>query len=236
MEAINLENSINNNLTKEKDQKNFLETKLGKVIDKGFNVGIRFICPDVLEDQLIDAKEVMLKNGFKEGIKTAIDSAIELGKSAIGIVTGKFDNVKQVQNAIKKGGIIDSVEDVIDMAVNKGTKTGKISSELGKVIKKGKNSILNTISNNIENEFEAQLDGIEKLNKYANNWKNYYSSKDFEGMQKEYEKMQEKLSEVIPIENTIKQVRTIENLHNLIKNNGESFNLSKEEIEIANII
>ena len=53
-------------------------------------------------------------------------------------------------------------------------------------------------------------------------------------MEKEYKKIKEKLKEVMPIESTIKEARTIENLHTLIKNKGGSFDLSKEEIELAN--
>lgn len=236
MENIEMENSINNNLVSEKEQKNFLETKLGNTINKGFNIGLRYLLPDLIEDQFIEVKDSIIKNGLKEGIKKAIDSATDLGKSAMGIATGKFENIKQVQNAVKKGGIIDTLEDVIDKAVSAGTKKGLIPTSIGKVIKKGKETILNTVSNNIENEFEAQLDSIEKLDKYSNNWKNYYANKDFDGMEKEYNKMQEKLGDIIPLEKTIKEARTIENLHNLIKNNGKSFNLTDEEIELANII
>lgn len=97
-----VENNINNNLEKNNDQKSFIETKFGNVINKGFNVGLRFLLPDVVEDQFIEIKDSILKSGFKEGIKKAIESSIDLGKSALGIVTGKFENVKQVQNAIKK--------------------------------------------------------------------------------------------------------------------------------------
>ena len=236
MENIEIENSINNNLVTEKDQKSFLETKLGSTINKGFNIGLRYLLPDLIEDQFIEVKDTIIKNGFKSGIHKAINSAVDLGKSAIGIITEKFDNIEQVQSAVKKGGIIDSVEEVIDKAVNLGTKKGLIPDQVGQTIRRGKNTILNTISNNIENEFEHQLDSIEKLNKYSNNWKEYYANKNFDGMEKEYNKMQEKLSEVIPLENTIKEARTIENLHKLIKNNGRSFNLTDEEIELANII
>ena len=35
------------------------------------------------------------------------------------------------------------------------------------------------------------------------------------------------------IESTIKNARTIEVLHNLIKNNGQDFNLTKDQLELA---
>lgn len=233
MKNLEIENSIDNNLDITKEQKSFLDTKLGNIINKGINIGLKYILPDIIENEIIDIKDTMIQNGLSEGIEKAIDSAINIGKSAMGIVTGRFENVSQVQTAIKKGGIIDSLSEVIDRAVKKGVEKGKITNNIGNTISKGKNTILNTVSNNIENEFQSQLDSIEKLDKYKNNWNTYYKNHDFEGMQREYNKMQEKLREIIPIENTIKAVRTISNIHNLIKNNGQDFNLSEEELELA---
>ena len=45
--------------------------------------------------------------------------------------------------------------------------------------------------------------------------------------------MERELKELIPIENTLKNARYIENIHNLIKNNGQNFELTKEELELA---
>ena len=47
------------------------------------------------------------------------------------------------------------------------------------------------------------------------------------------QEIKEKSLNIIPIENTIKTTRYIENLHNLIKNNGKNFDVSDEEIELA---
>ena len=101
-----LNNSIelNNNLEIEKEQKNFLETTLGKTINTGIDIGIRAILPDYIEEQIIDLKDNLIKYGLKEGIKKSIDDAINIGKSAIGIVSGNFENIAQMQEAIKNGG------------------------------------------------------------------------------------------------------------------------------------
>ena len=236
MTELNIEQSINNNLNIEKEQKNFLETTIGKVINTGLDIGLRYLLPDFIEDQVIDIKDSIIENGFKEGIKEAINSTIELGKSAVGIITGNFENISQVQSVIKTGGLLDSVSDLINTVVNKVVENGKISYSVGNIIKNGKNVIIDNISKNLENEFENQLDSIEKISKYSENWKKYYDNKDFEGMQKEYDKIKDKINDIIPIENTIKQARTIENLHTLIKNNGQDFNLSEEELALANIL
>ena len=52
-------------------------------------------------------------------------------------------------------------------------------------------------------------------------------------MEKEYEKLEEELKNLIPLENTLKQARNVENIHNLIKNNGKDFNLSEEALQLA---
>ncbi len=123
--------------------------------------------PDLIEDDVIEIKDTIIKNGFKEGMKTAIDSAINLGKSALGIVTGNFENVQQMRDAVKTGGIIDSVSNLINFTINKIVDNGKLSYSLGNTIKKGKSVILSNISKNIENNFENQINNIKNLNKYS---------------------------------------------------------------------
>ena len=238
---MNIENILENNLTNnnidlEKNQNKFLESVLGKTINFGLDVGLRALLPNYVEDAVIDVKNTILKEGFSEGAKQLVKSAIDIGKSAVGIVTGNFENISQVQNAIKNGGIIDGVSDLTDNILNKTVKYGKLSYDVANTIRKGKNVILDSVSNKIEQEFNNQLDAAEKIQKYSNNWKEYFNNKDFEGMEKEYKKIEEKLKILMPMEETIKQARTIENLHTLIKNNGKDFNLSDEQLKLAEIL
>lgn len=236
MNNLEVENQITNDVSIEDKQRNFLQTNIGKAVNTGLNIGLRYILPDVIEDQVIEIKDSFLQNGFKEGVQTAIDSAINFGKSAIGIVTGNFENVQQMQTAVKSGGIIDGISNVLNFTINKVVNSGKIPYALGSAIKTGKNAILNNITKNIESEFENQVNQIEKLNKYTNNWKDYFNNKDFDGMQREYDKIREKMKEIAPIENTIKTARVVENLHKLIKNNGKNFDLTSEELELAKML
>ena len=99
-----LSNNLDNNkVVSEKEQRNFLETTLGKVVNVGLNTGIRVLMPDLIEDQIINVKDALLKSGFKAGVKEAVDSAVDLGKSVIGLTNGDFENINQAYNAIKKG-------------------------------------------------------------------------------------------------------------------------------------
>ena len=235
MSELVLENSIDNNLENsiEKEQNNFLETTLGKAINVGLDLGIRALFPDLIEDQIINIKDTFLNEGFKEGINEIVDSAIDLGKSVIGIFTGKFENISQVQTAVKSGGIIDSTSNLIDFVLNKIQKNDLFSNTTINIIKKGKDLLLDNVNKNIENTLTKQVTSIEKLNEYSENWNKYFELKDFNNMDKEFEKIQNELKEVIPLENTLKQVRKIENIHNLIKNNGQNFDISEIEKELA---
>ena len=239
---MNIENILENNLINQnnlnigENKNNFLESTLGKTINCGLDIGLRALLPNYVEDAVIEVKNTLLKEGFSEGTKQIVKSAIDIGKSAIGIVTGNFDNISQVQTAIKNGGIIDGVSDLTDSILNKTVSSGKLSYDIANTIRKGKNVILDSVSNKIEQEFNSQLDAAEKLEKYSSNWKEYFDNHDFDGMQKEYKKMEEKLKILMPMEETLKKARTIENLHTLIKNNGQDFELTEEQRKLSEML
>ena len=236
MEINELEKNKNleKNIEQEKNQKNFLETTLGKTINLAVDIGLRAVLPDFIEEQVINLKDNLLENGLKEGIKKTIDDAIDLGKSTIGIVTGDFENINQMQNAIKNGGIIDGISSLLDTVVNQLSKNNIINYNVANTILKGKDIILNNVETNIEKTFNNQIESIEKTNSYINTWKKFYNNKDFEGMEKEYSKLENELKNLVPLENLIKEARSVENLHNLIKNNEHNFNLTQEQIELSN--
>ena len=236
MNNIELENNLSNEKSLEKEQISFLQTSIGKAVNTGLNIGIRYLLPDVIENEIIEIKDALIRDGIKEGVQTAINSAVNLGKSALGIITGNFENIRQMQTAVKSGGIIDSISDVINSTINKVVEKGKIPYSVGNALKNGKNAILNNVTKNIESEFENQVNHIEKINKYTENWKNYFNNKDFTGMERAYQRIRTKMKEIAPIENTIKLAKTVENLHKLIKNNGKDFNLTEEQLELAKLL
>ena len=235
MEINKIENGVelNKELINENEQKEFLETTLGKTINTAVDIGIRAILPDFVDEQVINIKDNLLNYGLKDGITKTIDDAIDLGKSAIGIFTGNFENVSQMQSAIEAGGLIDGISSLLDIVVNKVNEKGIINYNIANTIKQGKNVILNSIENNIEEKFKEQNIEVRNIEKYMNNWKENFNNKNFEGMEQEYRKIEKILDNLVPIEKTINQARTIENLHNLIKNNGQDFNLNQEQLALA---
>ena len=78
------------------------------------------------------------------------------------------------------------------------------------------------------------MKSIDKIDTYIQDWNKYYNNHDFNNMEKVYKKMENELKNVVPIESTLNAARQVENLHNLIKNNGKNFNLSQYEIDLAN--
>jgi len=219
-------------ITPEK-QNQFIETTLGKTINAALDIGLRWILPDLIEDQVIEIKDTLLKNGLKEGINKSIETAIDFGKSAFGIVSGKFDNISQLQTAVQKGGMIDTISDSLDSVLNYTVKKDIIPGTIARVIRSSKNTLLDNIQTNLGKTMTEQLRGIEKIDKYINNWNGYLKQEDFTGMQREYEKIREQLKVLVPLENTLQKARELENLHKLIKNNGQNFNLSEEEKILA---
>lgn len=224
---------INNNLNIEKNNKNnFLNNFFGDTINNAIDMGLKTILPDLIENQIIDIKNSLLENGLKSGIETAIISAINLGKSALGIFTGNFENIQQIKIAIDEGGIIDTISYVLDKAINKTYEGGYIDRKFNNMLKSGKNIILDNISNNIKNGLEEQTISIEKLEKNIEKWKEYYNNKNFNGMTKEYEKIEKQMENIIPLENLIKETKKVKILHNLIKNNGRNFDITQEQKEL----
>lgn len=233
----NLSNNIANEENIEKSQNRFLESTFGKIVNTGLDLALRAVLPNAIEDHVIGIKNTIFNEGLKSGIRTAVDSAINLGKSAVGIVTGKFDSVSQAYTAVKAGGIIDSTSKIIDNAVKSAKKNGLINNTTATLIKRGKNVVKDCISSNIEKTFMEQIDGAEKVGKYINNWNNYLEQRDLSGMNREYTKIKKKLETLMPIESTIKQARIIENLQILIKSKGNSLeNITQEEINLAKLI
>ena len=235
MEINKIDNGINlnNEIQIREEQTNFLETTLGKTINTAIDIGIRALLPDFIDEQIINIKDNLLNYGLKDGITKTIEDAIDIGKSAIGIFTGNFESISQMQNAIETGGLIDGISSLLDTVVDKVNKKGIINYNIANTIKQGKDIILNSVEHNIEEKFKEQNVEIENIEKYMNNWKENFSNKNFEKMEKEYNKIEKILETLAPLEEIINQARIIGNIHNLIKNNGQNFNLNQEQLALA---
>jgi len=231
--SLELSNTLDN---LQEAQKIFLETNIGQAINNGVDFGLKTVLPDFIEDDIIEIKDALLKEGFREALNVTIDNAIDLGKSFMGIFTGTFENISQIKTAIQKGGLVDGISKVLDSAISYVKEKGYIDSKQAKLIKEGKNEIMESISNGIDSTLSDQIEAIEKINGYIEKWNKYYEQQNFTNMEYQYDKIQEYLEKVIPLENVLTKARQLENIHTLIKNNGKNFNLTEQEKELANLL
>lgn len=238
LEKLNINNNtINNALSKiEEKKQNFLETKLGQVVNNAIDFGIKAILPEWLENDIIDIKDKVFNDGFKEGVQLAIDKAINMGKAIEGIFTGNFESVSQIKAVIKSGGLLDTLSKLLDSVINYAKEEGLINSRTAKLIKSNKNLIMQNIENSIDNSLLDQAEAIGKIEGYIEKWQSYFENQDFINMKKIYNKIVKQMEDVVPIKRVLDKVEYVENLQQLIENNGNNFNLTEEELELANML
>ncbi len=228
---LSINENKNNNLKEE--QNSFLKTAFGTAVNEAIDYGLKKLLPDFIEDQVIDIKDALLNNGIKDGINTAIDKVIDLGKSFIGIFNGDFKKVSQVEIAVQKGGLIDEMSDLFDKALENIKERDYISTKLNNIIKGGKDIVESRLDENIKSVLNEQNKIIKNIDNCIENWNTYKTGKDFEKMEKEYEKIKKQAENIIPLEETLQKLKELENLHNYIKNNNNNFNISDIELELA---
>lgn len=234
LKSPEVRNEISKNL-KEK-QENFLESNLGKAINTGIDIGIKIALPNWLEDDVIDIKDTILNDGFKAGVQMTINKAINMGKAIEGIITGNFENMEQIKSVVKSGGLLDGISKLLDNAIDWAKKNKKIKAQTAKMLKSGKKTILESVEKNIDNSLQNQVTAVEKIDSYIEKWTNYYNSQDLTNMKKIYTRMEKEMEKIMPLQDILNKVGQIENLHELIVNNGGDFNLSQEEIELAKML
>ena len=225
---------ISNNL-KEK-QEEFLESTLGQIINTSIDIGIKVALPEWAEDDVIDIKDTVFNEGFKEGVQMAVNKAIDMGKAIQGIFTGNFENLSQVKMVIQNGGLLDTISDLLDNVIEWAKDEKLIKSSTAKLLKSSKKTILNNIEDSIDNNLESQVTSIEKINNYIEKWINYYNEQDLTNMKKIHTRMENEMEKIIPIQDILNKVEQIDNLHELIINNGGNFDLTEEELELSTML
>ena len=227
--ALNIGNTIG------QLQQKFMNSGLYNIANSALDIGLKAVLPDFIEDQVIDIKDCIFENGLQEGINKTIDTVKDFGKSVLGIATGNFENISQIQMASKNGGIIDTFSKFLDKALDKVDSTGIIDASTKKLIKTQKNSIMNNIKKDISKNLDDQVKYVEKIDEYSEKWREAFESQDLTSMKRANTYIQKYIKEIIPLENTLKTARKIETLQGLIENTG-SFDLTQEEMELAEAI
>lgn len=233
LENINeLGNKLINNEELKKLQDNFLESKMGQIANSAIDFGLREILPDFVEDEVIEVKDALIVGGIKEGISKAIENAIDLGKSILGIFDKNYVSIEQVGESLDKGELIDGISSSIDFVLDKVEDSKIISNNITSLIRNGKDFILGNINNDIKNEFSKEIESLKKIEKYINNWENYYAEKNINGLTKEFNKIEKQMKNIIPLENIVNNVKKIQNINELIKNTDD-FNFDNIYLDLA---
>ncbi len=213
-------------------QRRFMETNIGKILNNALDATLKIALPDVAEDVVIGAKDALLENGLIDGAKQIWNNIKEYGKSALGLATGNFESVEQVQMVAGSGGILDGISSLFDMALDKSVDSGKITKSARQKIKSSKNSILKNIKSEVTEELDNQIKYVEKIEEYSGKWKECYENQDLKGMKNANKNIQKYLEKTLPLENVLKEARKIEIMQNLVENTG-SFEITEEERELA---
>lgn len=237
LNELNNNKNINNTLEKiEEKTQNFLETKLGQVVNNAIDFGLKAVLPNWLENDIIEIKDTVFNDGFKQGVQLAIDKAINMGKAIEGIFTGNFESVSQIKSVIKSGGLLDTLSKLLDSVINFAKDEKIISSSTARLIKSNKNLIMENIENSIDNSLLEQAEAVGKIDGYIEKWQSYFENKDFTNMKKTYNKIEKQMKDLVPIKGVLEKVQYVENLQKLIENNGKNFDLSEEELELAKML
>lgn len=217
----------------ENAQNNFFQKNWGQAISNGIDSGLRAILPDYIEDEIIEIKNALIKGGLIEAVKTAIQVTINKGKEILGMFTGNLENMTQAEAILKNGDLLKSLAKILENIIDKCIKNGFLKETLGNLIKSGKDSMLSYAKNNIDKINKEQTKKIKEMNEFIEDWEEAFKNQDFKKMNNAYIKINRRLEDTLPIKETLDKAEVVENLHNLIKNNGKDFNLTEEQLELA---
>lgn len=236
--GLEIENNVNvdeRDVEIGKSQNNFLKDIFLGSINFAVDTGIRAVLPNLIEDQVIDIKNSIIKNGFKEGMKTLVEKVKEFGSSFLGIKKGNFNNLEEMDIAIKNGGILKSISKGLNYGIDAARKKGIITKDMSKVIKSLKTTTINTISNNIKNKMLEEVKKIERIEKHQELWYKAFGNKDISNMKKEIKKINSLKSEIVKFEKIINNIEKMNNIQKII---GENNNFEYEGLDelLKNIV
>lgn len=229
MKTLSLEenNNINlNNNNLEKNQETAISNIFNKVINWAIDTGIRYFLPNSIEDEVIKIKDNLLNGNIKNKINQSIENIINNDKNKLNNKQ-EIKNINDLEKILKNPDTIKMLTETVEKILD--NKNLNINSE-----KLNNNLIIKNIENSLDTELQKQINSLNKLETYSQEWKKYYGIKDFQLMNNTYKNIKKELKNIVPLENIIKECRRIENLNELIKSKGGDFNITKEELELAN--
>lgn len=189
-------------------------------IDSIYNEILKAFLPDSIEDKVIKIKDQIGLSKLSKNVENLLRGFINnKGEKDLTKRIKALDIEKQTNT------LISNIEDAFNLSIN----------EINK-LENNKKTISKKVEEQLNKEIKSYISTFEKNDQYISEWEKFYKSKDFKNMDKVYKKIEKNVKNIIPIEEKIKEVRELENLHLRIKMKGGDFNLTNEEIELAKML
>lgn len=189
-------------------------------IDSIYNEILKAFLPDSIEDKVIKIKDQIGLSKLSKNVENLLRGFINN--------KGEKDLTKRIKALDienQTNTLISNIEDAFNLSIN----------EINK-LENNKKTISKKVEEQLNKEIKSYISTFEKNDQYISEWEKFYKSKDFKNMDKVYKKIEKNVKNIIPIEEKIKEVRELENLHLRVKMKGGDFNLTNEEIELAKML
>jgi len=132
--------------------------------------------------------------------------------------------------------LIDNVSKEIDLVIEKVEGQNINGTNIARGLATGKEMLLQMVRRNIETEINTQTKLSGDIDSRIANWNDGLENKEFSKMENEYNEITKIATNLMPTEKLQSDIRKLENIHHLIKNNGKNFNLSEYEKKTAEIL
>lgn len=191
--------------------------KINKTIDNIYNEILKVFLPDSIEDKVIEIKDQLRLSQLSKKVA-------DFTKDIINNKGEKKENKDISDLDIEKetSKIISTIKDSYNLSTQQINK-----------LEKNKDTIVNKIEQELDKEIKKYVNAFQKNDKYINEWKEFYNSKDLKNMEKMYKKIEKNMKDIVSLEEKIKEIRELENIHLIIKKKGGDFNLTNEELELT---
>lgn len=191
--------------------------------------------PDAFKDILYDIKESFKTKDFKEIVKTIVNSSVREGLEIIGFDKEKIQNLKDITEIAKKGGLMQGVKAGIEMVAKKYLDNNLVGDFVYDFFNSIKIEPLNkTFGEKLNNSIENVLKNKEKFFNACNNFKEAYENFDIEKINILSKEIKNKFKVVNYDRECISKNKIIQNITMLVNSKKEK--LTEAQLQLCNVL
>lgn len=216
------------------NQKSEFQRILQNIIDKGADYVIKASpLNDHVKDILIDVKEALKTNDFKEIIKTTINSSLREGMEILNIPKDIIRDITKLKDVIKKGGLISNITNSLDIFTKNKFKGNLYCNYIDGFVNDLKAYINSrTFSERLDsNIYKLKLKDLEFLS-LCKEWERLYEDFNISGINEIAKKIDKFGKNLFISHDSIKNRDRIKNITELV--NNKKSKLSQVELQICN--